>query len=191
MYYTEEKVMRIIEPNNKPIEVGINQLQYDSFGSVIGKLNDVTVGRYDVVVVSGSMLPSNRWAQFEYYFQLFQAGVIDQVELLKKTELVDVEGVLARHSEKVQMMQMIEQLQAEVKRLSGDLQTAQRESLHDKKRVEVEKFKTTLHAQSETARKTGELFNELGKRELGMFKERLEMDRALAKAKREKLITAS
>jgi hypothetical protein len=42
------------------------------------------------------------------------------------------------------MAGMIQQLQDQVKSLSGDLQTAQRESVQDRKRVEVEKFKTRL-----------------------------------------------
>jgi len=39
---------------------------------------------------------------------------------------------------------MVAQLQDQIKILSGDLQTAQRESVQDKKRVEVQKFKSDL-----------------------------------------------
>jgi hypothetical protein len=45
------------------------------------------------------------------------------------------------------MQQMQQQVQAqseEIKKLKGDLQTAQRESLHDRKRVEVKEFEKKL-----------------------------------------------
>ena len=45
------------------------------------------------------------------------------------------------------MQQMQSQIQSqaeEIKNLKGDLQTAQRESVSDRKRVEVEKFKSKL-----------------------------------------------
>jgi hypothetical protein len=50
---------------------------------LIEKINDITVGKYDIIVVSGSTLPSNRWARFEYYMELYKSGLIDQTEVLK------------------------------------------------------------------------------------------------------------
>jgi len=181
--YTEEKVIRLLQPNNAPKELSINTPIYDDFGNVVGKFNDITTGEYDVIVVSGSMLPANRWAQFEYYMTMYERGLIDQVEVLKKSELVDVEGVLNRHSQLVQMQQTIQQLQQQIKQLSGDLQTAQRESLHDKKRVEVEKFKTELHKYSESARQAVQLHNQLSKNQFDLFSDRLDMENKLAKEK--------
>lgn len=143
--YTERKVIRLLQPNNKPMELVVNQPIYDdATGAIKGRLNNVTVGEYDVMVVSGSMLPSNRWAQYEYYVEMYKLGLIDQMEVLKKTELVDIEGVLNRFGEIAKMKQMLEGLQAENEKLRGDLQTAERESMHDRKRVEVEKFKSGL-----------------------------------------------
>ena len=43
------------------------------------------------------------------------------------------------------MQGIISQLQDQIKLLSGDLQTAQRESMSDRKRVEVQKFKSELN----------------------------------------------
>ena len=44
-----------------------------------------------------------------------------------------------------QLQSMNQQLQEQVKKLSGDLQTSERESVNSRKRVETEKFKTQLH----------------------------------------------
>ena len=143
--YTEEKTIRIIQPNRSPKDVQVNQLVFDDFtNAILGRINDVTVGRYDVQVVSGSTMPSNRWARFEYYKELFSMGVIDQTELLKQTDVADMEGVLERAGIHSQLNSQVMQLEEEVKKLKGDLQTAQRESLHDRKRVELKDFEVKL-----------------------------------------------
>ena len=158
--YTEEKVIRLINPDGTIRRSVLNEPLYEDYSMAIhGKINDITVGKYDIVIASGSTLPSNRWAQFEYYMELYKAGVIDQEELLKKTEVVDVEGVLERASIINQLQGQLEQAQQQIKELSGDLQTADRESVHAKKRLEVEKFKTQLDKASNKIDKTSELFD--------------------------------
>lgn len=144
-YYNQHKVIRLLEPNHEARQIEINIPIYDTLGNdVISMINDVTVGKYDVIIVSGSMLPSNRWARFDYYMQLFDRQIIDNVEVLKQTEVVDMEGVLNRFSEIQKLQQQLQQAMGQIKQLSGDLQTAQRESVQDRKRVEVEKFKSNL-----------------------------------------------
>jgi uncharacterized protein YukE len=157
--YTSHKVLRLLQPNSKAKEIGINVPLYDEIsGDFLGKLNDVTVGRYDVVVVSGSTLPSNRWARFEYYMQLYEKGLIDQVEVLKQTDVADMEGVLERSSQMSKMQQQISGLSDQVKDLEGDLQTSQRELQHARQRVELEKFKSELDKSSTKANATESVF---------------------------------
>ncbi len=171
-YYTEHKVIRILEPNHEQRQVEINVPIYDTLGEdVIERINDVTVGRYDIVLVSGSMLPANRWARFDYYVQLYQLGLIDQVEVLKQTEVVDMEGVLNRHNEILQLRQQVEQLQEQLKQVSGDLQTAQRESVQDRKRVEVEKFKGKLKDMEAQGKAAATVFTQRLTDTLGTYRE--------------------
>lgn len=159
--YSEQKTIRLFQPSQQPREVSINQPIYHEYtGEQIGKVNDVTTGRYDIVVVSGSTLPNNRWARFEYYRDLYRDGVIDQVELLKQTDVADIEGVLERSSQIAQLQGALEQAQQQIKDLQGDLQTARRESVHDQKRLEVQKFKSDLEEQSTEAKKQTQLFTE-------------------------------
>lgn len=144
-HYTEERAFRITKPYSEPFDVTINKDLYDDTSkALIGRLNDVTVGKYDIQIVSGSTLPVNRWARAEYYLQLYKDGIIDRAEVLKQTDLVDVEGVMKRMSEIEQLRGALTQAQDQIKQLSGDLQTAERESVHDRKRVEIEKFKSQL-----------------------------------------------
>lgn len=157
--YTGQKVVRLIQPNNAPRELSINQPIYDSIsGELLEKMNDVTVGKYDIIVVSGSTLPSNRWARFEYYMQLYQAGIIDNVEVLKQTDVADTEGVLNRFDERSRMQGQIQQLNEQVKDLEGDLQTARREVVHAREKAELEKFKSNLKKSSDKADMTSQLY---------------------------------
>jgi hypothetical protein len=79
--------------------------------------------------------------------EAYQAGLIDRVEALKKTEIFDKEGVLQRTDEVSKLQGMLAQAQEQLKKLSGDLQTADRESVAARKRTEVEKFKSQLAEQ--------------------------------------------
>ena len=171
-YYTSEKLFRLLQPNNMPKEVSLNKDIYDTIsGEFMGRLNDVTVGKYDVIVVSGSTLPSNRWGRFEYYMQLYQAGIVDQVEVLKQTDVADMEGVLQRADQRNQMSQQIQQLQEQLKQVSGDLQTAQRESVHDRKRVEIKEFEKKLAKAEAKVEMAASLHNKRADDELDKLKE--------------------
>tara|TARA_B110000444_G_scaffold67619_1_gene63610 strand:+ start:8914 stop:11199 length:2286 start_codon:yes stop_codon:yes gene_type:complete len=158
--YTEEKIVRLVEPAGTEREVNMNQVSYDTFGNILKKVNDITVGTYDIKVVTGSTLPSNRFAQFDYYMELYKSGLIDQIELLKKTEVVDVDGVLARHGQMQQMQNQVQSQEQSIKDLKGDLQTRDRELLHALKRLEVEKFKTGIKGVQNRNEKAGQLYEE-------------------------------
>ena len=79
------------------------------------------------------------------YLDAYKLGLVDDVEVLKKSEIFDKEGVLQRKGTMAKMQQYIAQLENQVKKLGGDLQTAERESVSARKRTEVEKFKTRLN----------------------------------------------
>ena len=161
-----------MKPDGIVSEVTLNEPLYDDFtGAVLGRVNDVTIGNYDLIVVGGSTLPSNRWARFEYYMQLFQQGIIDQQEVLEQTEVADTEGVLKRAGLIQQMQQQLQAQEEEIKKLRGDLQTAERESVSDRKRVEIEKFKTKLTDSANKTQKATQLYEARLGDELNKVKE--------------------
>ena len=184
--YTDQKVFRLMQPNNRPLEMEINSPLYDDIGNLMGKVNDITIGKYDVVVLSGSTLPSNRWARFEYYMQLYQTGLIDQIEVLKQTDVADMEGVLERAGQMQKMQQQMQAQAEEIKNLKGDLQTAQRESLHDRKRVEVKEFEKKLAKAEAKVEMAAKLYQtrladelKLAKEDLADFDERRNTSREM------------
>jgi len=156
--YTQEKVFRVIQPNNSLSEFVINKKLVDDKTDEITTFNDITVGKYDVIYLSGSTLPSNRYAELEFYMDAYQKGLVDRIEVLKKTEVFDMEGVVERTDQVGQLQAQLQQATDEIKRLKGDLQTRDRESVNLRKRIEVEKFKTELDQVSNKAKAAGSIY---------------------------------
>lgn len=161
--FKAHRVLRIAQPDGTERKTEINVPMMDSFTNrELKTVNDVTdtTSRYDVLVVAGSTLPSNRWAEMEYYKEFYKMGAIDRIELLKKSEVFDAEGVINRISEIGKLQRALQEMQKKIKDLEGDLQTAHRESLHDRKRLELEKFKTELITEEGNIKVASELYQE-------------------------------
>ncbi len=156
--YTSEKVFRVINPNNSMTEYVVNKKLVDDKTGEIEIFNDITVGMYDVIVVTGSTLPSNRYAELEFYMDAYQKGLIDRQEVLKKTEVFDMEGVLQRIDEITKLQGQVQGMEEEIKNLKGDLQSRDREAVNLRKKVEVEKFKNELDQVSNKAKAAGTVY---------------------------------
>ena len=90
-------------------------------------------------------LPTSKYAELNVYLEAYKMGIIDKVEVLKQNpEIFDKEGILRRFDEIDRLTGLNSQLEQTIKDLQGDLQTARRESVTDRKRVEVQKFKSQL-----------------------------------------------
>jgi hypothetical protein len=156
--YTSEKVFRVIQPNNSINKYVINKKLVDDKTGEIKIFNDIGIGKYDIIVVSGSTLPSNRYAELEFYMDAFSKGLIDRQEVLKKTEVFDMEGVLERTDQVAKLQQQAQAQGEEIKKLKGDLQSRDREAVNLRKRIEVEKFKTELDGVSQKAKAAGTVY---------------------------------
>lgn len=132
--YKINKVFRIVQPNPETgaietVQQEINIPIYDDFGEIVGRWNDLQSYKYDVVYVSGSTMPLNRWALLDEYFKWFQAGLIDDIEFIKHTDIRDKEGVIRRNSTYAKLMAQLQQLQEAVKNRDGDIETLSRQVL--------------------------------------------------------------
>ena len=156
--YTVEKIFRVVQPNNSQSEYAINKQLYDDKTAEVQVVNNIAVGKYDVIVVAGSTLPTNRFAELEFYMDAYSKGLIDREEVLKKTEVFDIEGVLERTDYIARLEQQLEGAEEQIKQLRGDIQTRDRESVNLRKRVEVEKFKSDMDKVSNKAQAAGTLF---------------------------------
>lgn len=122
-YMTEPRIIRIVNPYD-PQETQVQSISIgDSYApDTVASIKDPSVGKFDIHVTVGSMAPSNRYAEMEMYEKMFQAGIIDDVEFMKKTDVVDREGVLQRKGEKQQMAQQIQQQAQQIDALGKELE---------------------------------------------------------------------
>jgi hypothetical protein len=147
-HYDFKKSFRIVQPNNDIDEYTINKKLYDDKTKELMNIeNDISIGQFDIRVIGNSTMPSNKWGEWNVYMEAFQAGLIDRQEALKKTEIFDKSGILQRMDVVAQLQQQLQGAQEQIKKLSGDLQTRDRESVNLRKQTEVEKFKGRLKEQ--------------------------------------------
>ncbi len=171
--YTSQKMIRLLQPNNSLTEYIINKKMVDDKTGEIKILNNITIGKYDVVVVTGSTLPTNRMAQLEMYMDAYKNGIIDKQEVLKKTEVFDMQGVMERTDLIGQLQQSLNQATETIKQMQGDLQTREREVYHAKMKAEIEKTKSDLKATSNKAKMSGTLFEKRLDDALGQVKKEM------------------
>lgn len=141
-FYTAEKQFRILEPNRTYSEYIINKstysMQYENDeSSVIETINDVSTGKYDIMFIPGSTLPDNRYAKFQMLLEAYKLELVDRVEVLKKTDIFDIDGVLSRIDTITNLEKQVDGMSQQIKELKGDMQTSQRELHH--KDMEVAK----------------------------------------------------
>ena len=139
--YTQEKVIRILEPNKKVKQLEFNKIDPENAERII---NDLSI-RYDVRVVSGSTLPTNKLQRAEMMMNLYQNGVITDPSLvIEYLDIPNTDEVIERENRLRQYEQQLQQAQEQIKQLSGQLQTKTRENIQMSEKVAVEKTKTKL-----------------------------------------------
>lgn len=164
--YKEKKIVRLLKPNHTQKSVTFNDQQYDYKTGASEIVNDLTIGKYDVICESGSMLPTNRIARAEYLTGLYEKGILkDPTPILRESEIPDVEEIIQKQDQTAQLSQMLKQAEQYIKKLEGQLQTLQRENINNLKQVEVAKFKSKLdkgvHAVQSSVDLTKQRLNDL------------------------------
>lgn len=123
--YDRRKVIRILSPNNKVKDITFNETQTDNGETRI--INDLTANKYDIKMLSGSTLPSNRWARHEAYMQMWEKGLIRNPEpILRLTDLPDIDEVIQNEDRLRQAEGIIQNLNDTLKKMEGDAQTKDR-----------------------------------------------------------------
>ena len=136
-YFTTPRIFRLINP----YDANDNNVETVTIGEIFGmkdaaNIKDPSIGRYDVQVIIGSMAPNNRWEELNMYRELFKDGLIDDIEVLKKTDIFDRDGLMKRKSQMSQLIQQLEQMQNAAKALNRELEET-RDQLENAK-LEVE-----------------------------------------------------
>lgn len=159
-YYSPEKILRILAPNNKK-RVQKEQMDEKQFLDLqVRRIKNILTGAYDIVVKSGSTLPSNREAKREQYINLYQMGFPVEEQILENSDIKEPELIIERMDKIKQLEQALGQAQEQIKGLKGDLQTANRAEVSARKRLEVNDFSTTMKDISNRADKGEQLFTQ-------------------------------
>ena len=135
--YNQERVVRITSPNGMMEDVKVNEAVMNKNGE-IERLYDITTNSIDIRVVVGSTRAKSPMADLQRDIQLMGAGIYDKTQVIMNMRTDDDKAnLIQRHGEISQYQQTIQSLQEQVKKLSGDLQTRERELFHTKMRAEV------------------------------------------------------
>lgn len=108
-FYTEERTIRMSgKAPGQPEFMTINQEVIDPVTMAATKINDVSVGEFDIEIGVGSTLPVNKTARAEQMIELYQLGVVDRRAVLENVGLPpeEYEQIIAR-MEQMEMQQMM------------------------------------------------------------------------------------
>jgi hypothetical protein len=136
--YDKERVLRVMNPLGIEKELKINVPVVNDYTMAIERMYDVTTAEVDIRVVIGSTRSKSPTADLAKDIQLLQAGIYDKTQVIMGLQGdVDKSALLARMSEIGQLRAQNQQLQNQLKAMTGDLQTRERELFHTKMRAEI------------------------------------------------------
>lgn len=140
-YYTLRKIIRVTEEDGGMRDVAFNDPQAVQQRMMeVQKNNDLSRNRYDVRVVAGSSLPTNKWAELETIKDAIGLGVTQLApEFIKRLDIPGASKIAAEYQQNAGAVAQLQQAQQQIRELVGQLQTARRESLADEKKVELMK----------------------------------------------------
>ena len=136
--YNQQRSLRIVSPTGEENEIMLNQPIMDDKTGAVSRMYDMTTAVVDVEVVLGSTRAKSPMANLQKDLMLMNAGIYDKTEVIKNmTGNVDKVSLIQRHSEIAQLQQAVQSLEEQVKKLSGDMQTRERELFHANMRAEI------------------------------------------------------
>jgi hypothetical protein len=110
-FYDEQRTIRLVGTNlNKPEFITINQPVIADDGSV-KRINDVSVGEYDIEIGVGSTMPVNKTRRYSEMSEMYQLGIVDKQAVLENSTLSPEEQnrILMRMQQAQQQMQQMQQ----------------------------------------------------------------------------------
>ena len=136
--YNQQRVFRIATEEGQKIEVTANMPQPDARTGEISRMYDLISSTVDIRVVVGSTRAKSPEAKLQKDLALLNVGIFDKTQVIMNMQTdVDKMGLLQRHSEIAELSGALQQAQEQIKKLSGDLQTRERELFHSNMRAEI------------------------------------------------------
>jgi hypothetical protein len=119
-------------------ELKINVPVLNDYSLAVDRMYDITTAEVDIRVIIGSTRTKSPTADLSRDIQLLQAGIYDKTQVIMGLQGdIDKTSLMARMSEIEQLRAQNQQLANQLKAMTGDLQTRERELFHSKMRAEV------------------------------------------------------
>jgi len=119
-WYDYEKQLSIVDDEGMLTQVVINRKDIDQeTGAVRGYLDSIRDTKFQVRIITGSTMPTNKYAILELYLSLFDRGLIDEESVLRQTDITNIEEVLQRVSKVQQLSGVVNELQEQNKEAEG------------------------------------------------------------------------
>jgi len=174
--YRSPKVLRVVGNSSQEInETLINHFALNENGEKIEKFNDISIGKYDLVVLDGTSMPTNRMAMLSIYMDLYQLGVVDKYEVIKKTDIIDRDELLQRVGEVSNMQAQLSQMEEAIKSTDGLNQTLRRQLQQAMVQIEALKGSEEIKEEVATTRSHQALMRERTTHALALLKEKQAM----------------
>ena len=136
--YDQQRVLRLVSPTGEENEVKINIPVIDDKTGSVQRLYDMTTSKFDVRVVVGSTRAKSPMAELQKDLTLLNSGIYDRTQVIMNMKGdIDKASLLQRMSEIENLRSQLGQMQEELKRLRGDMQTRERELFHANMRAEL------------------------------------------------------
>lgn len=141
--YTTRKFVRITQGSGKAKDIIFNEEIQDNGETTI--MNDLTANKYDIKIMSGSTLPTNRGAELQQALQLWDRQILrDDETVLRLTNLQGLDEIINKNSILKEAEAQLQGLTKTIKQLQGTEQRLESELMHADRKVEREKFKGSL-----------------------------------------------
>ena len=177
--YNDSKVIRLLNPSGDSEVFQLQDFGMEAMDFTENPLSNI----YDVIVVSGSTLPSNRWAYQQSYMEMYQMGIVDDEAVLKASEIPDAEAILKRKGMLQQALQGLQQMEQQMEQTMQEFQQLQAQMQEAQTQIELEKFKAGLAAVTERMQSLQTMQKRLLDIERQHQKQLLQMERRIAMSK--------
>ena len=148
--YTEQRVVRLVNELGKQDQETLNKPYIEDMTGDVKRMFSTADAEIDIRVIVGSTRARTPAADLNRDLTLLNSGIYDKTQVILNMDTdVDKEALIERHGEIAQMQGAISQLQEELQKTKGDLQSREREVFHANMRAEVsEATKPVAKAQS-------------------------------------------
>jgi len=153
-HYQLPKMLSIVDDEGVIRQLLLNEREADNPEKF---LIDIRHLKYKVRIVPGSTMPTNKYALLELYMSLYDRGIMDQLSVLKKTEVTNPEEVIDRIGRLQQAMSTVDSMDKQIKQQEGIVQRLQTQLIQANIKMESNEMKLLMQMEFNNRKMSEEL----------------------------------